>query len=318
MEVKQEDMVSLNIDLAGIEMRNPVMVASGTFGYGEEYSQFMDLRELGAIVVKSISLLPRAGNQPPRIAETPAGMLNAIGLQNVGLERFVADKMPFLRDLGIPIIVSIAGEDVSEYIKLAEKLTNIEGVGGIEVNISCPNVSKGGMSFGADPFVTSSLVGAIRAATGLPLIVKLTPNVTDIAEIASAAAESGADALSLINTLLGMAIDIHTRRPKLANITGGLSGPAIRPVAVRMVWQVASAVDLPVIGMGGIMTAEDALEFMIAGARAVSVGTANFVNPLAALEIISGIKDFMIRNEIRDVNDLVGSLKMGEGGGLSK
>ena len=314
MEVKQEDMVSLNIDLAGIKMKNPVMVASGTFGYGEEYSQFLDLRELGAIVVKSISLLPRAGNQPPRIAETPAGMLNAIGLQNVGLERFVADKMPFLRDLGIPIIVSIAGEDVSEYVELAEKLTNIEGVGGIEVNISCPNVSKGGMSFGADPFVTSSLVRAIRAATGLPLIVKLTPNVTDIAEIASAAAESGADALSLINTLLGMAIDIHTRQPKLANITGGLSGPAIRPVAVRMVWQVARAVDLPVIGMGGIMTAEDALEFMIAGARAVSVGTANFVNPLAALEIISGIEDFMIRNEIRDVNDLVGSLKMGEGG----
>ena len=314
MEVKQKDVVSLNINMAGIEMKNPVMVASGTFGYGEEYSQFLDLRELGAIVVKSISLLPRAGNQPPRIAETPAGMLNAIGLQNVGLERFAADKMPFLRDLGIPIIVSIAGEDVSEYVKLAEKLTNIEGVGGLEVNISCPNVSKGGMSFGADPFMTSSLVGAIRAATGLPLIVKLTPNVTDIAEIASAAAESGADALSLINTLLGMAIDVHTRQPKLANVTGGLSGPAIRPVAVRMVWQVARAVDLPVIGMGGIMTAEDALEFLIAGARAVSVGTANFVNPLAALEIISGIEDFMVRNEIRDVNDLVGSLRIGEGG----
>ena len=314
MEVKQKDVVSLNINMAGIEMKNPVMVASGTFGYGEEYSQFLDLRELGAIVVKSISLLPRAGNQPPRIAETPAGMLNAIGLQNVGLERFAADKMPFLRDLGIPIIVSIAGEDVSEYVKLAEKLTNIEGVGGLEVNISCPNVSKGGMSFGADPFMTSSLVGAIRAATGLPLIAKLTPNVTDIVEIASAAAESGADALSLINTLLGMAIDIHTRQPKLANVTGGLSGPAIRPVAVRMVWQVARAVDLPIIGMGGITTAEDALEFLIAGARAVSVGTANFVNPLAALEIISGIEDFMVRNEIRDVNDLVGSLRIGEGG----
>jgi dihydroorotate dehydrogenase (NAD+) catalytic subunit len=315
MEVKQEDMVSLNIDLAGIEMKNPVMVASGTFGYGEEYSQFLDLRELGAIVVKSISLLPRAGNQPPRIAETPAGMLNAIGLQNVGLERFAADKMPFLRDLGIPIIVSIAGEDLSEYVKLAENLSDVEGVAGLEVNISCPNVSKGGMSFGADPFVTSGLVQAIRSATGLPLIVKLTPNVTDIVEIASAAAESGADVLSLINTLLGMAIDVHTRQPKLANVTGGLSGPAIRPVAVRMVWQVARAVDLPVIGMGGIMTAEDALEFLIAGARAVSVGTANFVNPLAVLEIISGIEDFMVRNEIRDVSDLVGSLKMGEGGG---
>ncbi len=314
MEVKQGDMVSLNTNLAGIEMKNPVMVASGTFGYGEEYSQFLDLRELGAIVVKSISLLPRAGNQPPRLAETPAGMLNAIGLQNVGLERFTADKMPFLRDLGIPIIVSIAGEDVSEYVELAEKLTNIEGVGGIEVNISCPNVSKGGMSFGADPFVTSGLVRAVRAATELPLIVKLTPNVTDIAEIATAAAESGADALALINTLLGMAIDIHTRQPKLANITGGLSGPAIRPVAVRMVWEVANAVDIPIIGMGGIMTAEDALEFLIAGAGAVSVGTANFVNPLAALEIISGIEDFMVRNEVRDVNDLVGSLRMGEGG----
>ena len=328
MEVKQENSIKLHVDLAGIQMKNPVMVASGTFGYGEEYGQFVDLRELGAIVAKSITLLPRAGNQPPRIAETPAGMLNAIGLQNVGLERFISEKMPLLQEVGVPIIVSISGEDVSEYVELAAKLSSLGRIAGIEVNISCPNVSRGGMMFGADPQMTYDLVKAVRDAirTGteaLPLqahpkpapilIAKLSPNVTSIVEIASAAKEGGADALSLINTLLGMAIDVNARRPKLANITGGLSGPAIRPVAVRMVWQVTEAVDLPVIGMGGIMTAEDALEFIIAGARAVAVGTANFVNPLAAVEVISGIRDFMIRNDIRDVNDLVGSLVLDTG-----
>jgi len=309
MEVKQKKSISLSIDLAGIQMKNPVMVASGTFGCGEEYGEFIDLSELGAIVTKSVTLLPRSGNPPPRIIETPAGMLNAIGLQNIGLERFVSEKMPFLREVEVPVIASISGKDVGEYAELAARLSDVEGIAGLEVNISCPNVSQGGMMFGADPQITYNLVKAVRDSTGLTLIVKLSPNVTDITKIASATEEAGADALSLINTLLGMAIDIGTRRPKLANVTGGLSGPAIRPVALRMVWQVSEAVGLPVIGMGGIMTAEDALEFMIAGAQAVAVGTANFVNPLATMAVISGIKDFMIQNHIQDVNELVGSLQ---------
>jgi len=313
MEINQRNSINLQVDLAGIEMENPVMVASGTFGYGEEYSQFMDLKQLGAIVTKSITLLPRVGNSPPRIIETPAGMLNAIGLQNVGIERFISEKMPFLREAGVPVIASISGDEVSEYVELAASLSDVGGIAGLELNISCPNVAKGGMMFGADPRVTNDLVNAVRGSTGLPLIAKLSPNVTSIVEIAAAAEEAGADAISLINTLLGMTIDIHTRKPKLANITGGLSGPAIRPVAVRMVWQVAEAVDIPVIGMGGIMTVEDALEFIIAGAKAIALGTANFINPLAAVEIISGIKDFMIRNDIWKVSDLVGSLQRPDG-----
>ena len=313
MEINQRNSTNLHVDLAGIEMKNPVMVASGTFGYGKEYSQFMDLKQLGAIVTKSITLLPRAGNSPPRIIETPAGMLNAIGLQNVGIERFISEKMPFLSEAGVPVIASISGDQVSEYVELAASLSDVGGIAGLELNISCPNVAKGGMMFGADPRVTKDLVNAVRSSTGLPLIAKLSPNVTSIVEIAAAAEEAGADAISLINTLLGMTIDIHTRQPKLANITGGLSGPAIRPVAVRMVWQVAEAVGIPVIGMGGIMTVENALEFIIAGAKAVALGTANFINPLAALEIISGIEDFMIRNDIRKVSDLVGSLQRPDG-----
>lgn len=308
MEVTKDNLVNLNVDIAGIKMKNPVMVASGTFGYGEEYSQLMDLSQLGAIVAKSITISPKAGNAPPRIIETPAGMLNAIGLQNVGLKSFILEKMPFLRDIGIPIIVSISGEGVEEYKELSKNLNEVDGVAGLEVNISCPNVAKGGMAFGSDSSSTFSLVKAIRKSTRLPLIVKLSPNVTNIVEIARAAEEAGADALSLINTLLGMVIDVYTRKPKLGNVTGGLSGPAIRPVAVRMVWQAAKAVNLPIIGMGGIMTAVDALEFIIAGANAVSVGTANFVNPLTGLEIISGIKDFMIQNNIQNIKHLVGSL----------
>jgi dihydroorotate dehydrogenase (NAD+) catalytic subunit len=313
MEIKQKKSVNLQVDIAGIMMKNPVMAASGTFGYGEEYSPFMDLKQLGAIVTKSITLLPRAGNRPPRIIETPAGMLNAIGLQNVGLEKFISEKMPFLREAGATVIASISGEEIGEYVKLAASLSSVEGVAGLELNISCPNVAKGGMMFGADPQVTHKLVKAVRGATGLPLIAKLSPNVTSIVEIATAAEEAGAGAVSLINTLLGMAIDIHTRRPMLANITGGLSGPAVRPIAVRMVWQVAEAVSIPMIGMGGIMTTEDALEFIIAGANAVALGTANFINPLAAVEIISGIEDFMIRNDICNVIDLVGSIQRPDG-----
>ncbi|HGJ65404.1 TPA: dihydroorotate dehydrogenase [bacterium] len=307
MEINREN-INISVNIAGIKMKNPVMVASGTFGYGDEYSDFFDPSELGAIVSKSITLLPRIGNRPPRIAETPSGMLNAIGLQNVGLEEFISSKMPLMRKIRIPIIVSISGEDILEYVKIAERLNNINDVSGIELNISCPNVAKGGMQFGADSQATYELVKAVRNSTDLPIIVKLSPNVTSIVEIALSAQNAGADALSLINTLLGMAIDINTRRPKIGNITGGLSGPAIRPVAIRMVWQVFNAVNLPIIGMGGIMNTEDAIEFIIAGARAVSIGTANFVNPMSTIEIISGIKDYMQKKGIVDINELVGSL----------
>jgi len=304
----QEMSVDLSVNLAGIDMKNPVMVASGTFGYGEEYSQFFDLGNLGAIVTKSITLAPRAGNRPPRLYETPSGMLNAIGLQNVGLDRFIHEKMVFLRKIGIPIIVSISGEEVSEYAEIASRLSDIDGISGIELNISCPNVSKGGMLFGSDAQVTYDLVKSIRRSTDLPLIVKLSPNVTSITDIAVAAENGGADAISLINTVLGMSVDINTGKPRLGNITGGLSGPAIRPIAVRMVWQVVSAVKSPVIGMGGIMTADDALEFLITGAKAVAIGTANFVNPIAVMEVIDGIKKFMNQKCISNINDLIGTL----------
>jgi len=310
MELKQQINVNLCVNLADIKMKNPVMVASGTFGYGEEYSDFIDLRELGAIVTKSITLRPRIGNRPPRIAETPSGILNAIGLQNVGLEKFISDKMPFLRKIGIPIIVSISGEDIIEYIEIARRLNEVPDISALELNISCPNVSKGGMLFGSDRQMTYDLVSVVRCATKLPIIVKLSPNVTSIVEIALSAEEAGADVLSLINTLLGMAIDINTKRPKLGNTTGGLSGPAIRPVAIRMVWQVFNKVKIPIVGMGGIMTSDDALEFIIAGSKAVSIGTANFVNPMSALEIITGIREYLQQKNILDINDLVGSLNV--------
>jgi len=308
MEVKTD--INLSVDIAGIKMKNPVMVASGTFGYGEEYCTFFDLSELGAIVTKSITLRPRQGNRPPRIAETPSGMLNAIGLQNVGIDAFISEKMPFLRTLGIPIIVSISGEDETEYIEIAERLSQIADVSGLEINISCPNVAKGGMQFGSDSQMTYELINSLRCATNLPLIVKLSPNVTDIVEIAKSAEQAGADALSLINTFLGMSIDIKSRKPKLGNITGGLSGPAIRPIAVRMVWQVFNVVKIPLIGMGGIMNADNALEFIIAGATAVSIGTANFVNPTTAIEVIKGIEEYMQKNEFSDINDLIGCLNV--------
>jgi len=308
MEVKTD--INLSVDIAGIKMKNPVMVASGTFGYGEEYCTFFDLSELGAIVTKSITLRPRQGNRPPRIAETPSGMLNAIGLQNVGIDAFISEKMPFLRTLGIPIIVSISGEDETEYIEIAERLSQVTDVSGLEINISCPNVAKGGMQFGSDSQMTYELINSLRCATNLPLIVKLSPNVTDIVEIAKSAEQAGADALSLINTFLGMSIDIKSRKPKLGNITGGLSGPAIRPIAVRMVWQVFNVVKIPLIGMGGIMNADDALEFIIAGATAVSIGTANFVNPTTAIEVIKGIEEYMQKNEFSDINNLIGCLNV--------
>ncbi|WP_337286327.1 dihydroorotate dehydrogenase [Candidatus Methylomirabilis sp.] len=299
----------LRVTVAGIPMQNPVVTASGTFGYAQEFEPFLDLSRLGAIVVKTITLHPRAGNPPVRIVETPAGMLNAIGLQNVGVQAFVEEKLPYLRTLGPPVIVNIAGESIEDYVELAKRLSDQEGVSGIELNISCPNVADG-LIFGCNAVLANKLVACVRQVTSLPLIPKLSPNVTDVAEIARALADAGADAISLINTLMGMAIDVRTRRPKLGNVTGGLSGPAIRPIAVRMVWEVARAVKLPLIGMGGIMTADDALEFLIAGATVVAVGTANFTSPSSTERIIDGIRAYLVSHKVSRVTDLIGSLDL--------
>ncbi|OQX28374.1 MAG: dihydroorotate dehydrogenase B catalytic subunit [Desulfobacteraceae bacterium IS3] len=300
-------MTSLQVSIGGIRLKNPVMTASGTFGYGSEFSGLTDLNRLGAVIVKGLSLEPSKGNPPPRIAETACGMLNAIGLENIGIEAFEKEKLPFLRTLETPVLANIYGKTVEEYAELAARIEDIEGIAGIEVNISCPNVKTGGIAFGVKPESAGEAVRAVRRRTKKPVIVKLSPNVTDITEIALAAEDAGADSLSLINTITGMAIDIRTRRSKLANITGGLSGPAIRPVALRMVWQTVQRVKIPVIGIGGIMKAEDALEFLIAGATAVQVGTANFVNPRASIEIIQGIEAFLIENNISDVKEIIGS-----------
>lgn len=303
----------LEVEVGGIRMKNPVMTASGTFGYGEEFSPFIDLDKLGAIVLKGITLKPKRGNPPPRIIETPSGILNAIGLQNVGVEVLINKKLPYLQKFTTPVIINISGDTLEEYVELARKLDNIsqeKGIAGLEINISCPNVQKGGIVWGTEAQLTYKVVNNIRKVTTLPLIVKLSPNVTDIKVIAQAAEEAGADVLSLINTLVGMAVDVSLRRPKLANISGGLSGPAVKPVALWMVWQVFQTVNIPIIGMGGIMKAQDALEFIIAGARAVSIGTVNLVNPKAAIEIIKGIEEYLVENKIEDINELVGSLKI--------
>ena len=299
--------MDLSVKIGDLELKNPVMTASGTFGYGEEYAEFYDLSRLGAVVVKGLSITPKEGNPPPRIVETASGMLNAIGLQNIGIERFIHEKMPFLRTYDTKVIVNFFGDSIDEYVAAAERLSGVDGVHGLEMNISCPNKQAGWCIFGTDPRVTSEVVGKVREATRLPLIVKLSPNVTDISVIARAAVEAGADALSVINTLTGMAIDIGTRRPKLANRTGGLSGPAIKPVAIRMVYEVYKAVKVPIIGMGGIMTSEDALEFLIAGATAVAVGTANFISPTAAVDILEGISAFLAQERIEDIRTLRGS-----------
>jgi dihydroorotate dehydrogenase (NAD+) catalytic subunit len=296
-------------------MKNPVMTASGTFGYGDEFKPFVDLNRLGGLVVKGITLKPRKGNPPPRIVETPSGMLNAIGLQNVGVDGFIQKKLPYLRNFDTAVLVNISGCGISEYVEISKRLSEAEGVAGLELNISCPNV-EGGMDFGLDSKLTYSLVEAVRKSTSLPLIVKLSPNVTDIVEIALAAEAAGADAISAVNTFLALKIDIKTRKPVLANITGGLSGPAIRPIAVRMVWQIAKAVKIPIVGIGGITTAEDALEFMVAGATAVAIGTANFVNPSVSLEVIEGIAEFMRREKLSSIKELVGSIKIEAKGGV--
>ena len=300
----------LSVQIAGMILRNPVMTASGTFGYGGEFRELVDLKRLGAIIVKGLSLEPSPGNPPPRIVETPCGMLNAIGLENIGIKAFRTTRLKFLRQLGPPIIANIYGQREEDYVTLAQIVNEEPDISAIEVNISCPNVKAGGIAFGVDPAAAAALTRRIRSVTTKPLILKLSPNVTDIAAIARAVEGEGADAVSLINTLTGMVIDVATRRPKLANITGGLSGPAIRPVAVRMVWQAAGAVSIPVIGIGGIMNGRDALEFLIAGASAVQVGTANFVNPRATMDIIDELQGFMQKQGIAQLTDLIGSLRL--------
>ncbi len=305
------DKPNLKVRLAGLELQNPVMTASGTFGYAREFKNLVDLNRLGAIIVKGLSLEPAAGNPPPRIVETACGMINAIGLENVGIDAFIEQKVPFLQTLTPPILTNIWGTEEEEYAQVAARIEDIDAVSGIEVNISCPNIKAGGMAFGVDPQAAFNVVSLVRKNTTKFLMVKLSPNVTDISEIARKVEAAGADAISLINTLSALAIDIETRRPKLANIIGGLSGPAIKPVALRMVWQVSRVAKVPVIGIGGIMTAADALEFLIAGASAVQVGTANFVNPSASTDILEGIEAFMLENDIADLQELVGSLDTG-------
>lgn len=297
------------VSIGPLRLKNPLMTASGTFGYGAEYAAFVDLNRLGALVVKGLSLEPRPGNPPPRIMETTGGMLNAIGLENVGVKKFIAEKLPFLRDYAVPVIANIFGERVEEYQRVAALLGQAEGISALELNISCPNVKKGGVAFGADPLLAAEVTRKVREATDLPLIVKLTPNVTDIALIAETVEDAGADALSLINTITGMSVDVERRIPHLKNITGGLSGPAIKPVALRMVWQVLKRVSIPVIGIGGIATAADALEFLIVGAQAVQVGTASFINPGAVMDILAGLEAYLIGHGLKDIKDLIGTLK---------
>ena len=299
---------SMGVQIGTMKMKNPVMTASGTFGYGHEYQDFYDVNALGAITVKAVTLEPRIGNKTPRIAETPAGILNAIGLQNPGLDVFLAKELAGIQKLTTPVIVNIAGNTMEEYRILAERLNDTPGIAALEVNISCPNVKRGGQAFGTDPKIAFQVVRQVRQSTRLPVIAKLSPNVTNVAEIALQVEDAGADAVSLINTLLGMAIDLRTRRPVLGNTVGGLSGPAVKPVALRMVWQVAQAVEVPVIGMGGISTPEDALEFLLAGATAVSVGTASFINPTAPLDIVAGIREFLIEEGLESVQDVIGKL----------
>lgn len=301
---------SLEVNIGGLRLKNPVVAASGTFGYGDEFADYVDVDALGAVVTKTITRLRRDGNRPPRIYETAAGMLNAIGLQNEGLEDFVRNKLPRYKKFKTKIIVSVGGETDAEYAEIVRTLDPHGAVSAFELNISCPNLEYKDTIVSQDAKLTFALVHEIRRQTSKPIIVKLSPNVTDIAQIARAAQEAGADAVSLINTLLGMAIDAESRRPALGNITGGLSGPAIKPVALRMVWQVHNRINLPIIGMGGIMNARDALEFIIAGASAVAVGTASFVNPQSSLEILKGISHYLTRKKFKDINELVGSLNV--------
>jgi dihydroorotate dehydrogenase (NAD+) catalytic subunit len=300
---------NLEVTVAGIRMRNPVMVASGTFGYGSEYSDIVDLECLGAVVVKGISAKPWPGNRTPRLVEVSSGIVNAIGLQNPGAAKFASDYMPFLRRYDVPVIVNIWGRSEHEYVEVAERISDVAGVRGLEVNVSCPNIKEGGIAFGTDPRMLRRVVSAVRKCTRLPVIPKLSPNVSNISLFARVAEDSGADAISLVNSIPAMVIDIDSRRPVLANITGGLSGPCIHPIAVKLVWEAAKAVKIPVIGMGGISTVNDALEFIIAGATAVAVGTANFRDPRTALAIISGIKSYLSHQGLKGARDLIGTIR---------
>jgi dihydroorotate dehydrogenase (NAD+) catalytic subunit len=302
--------IDLSVEIAGLKLRNPVMPASGTFASGREFADFIELSRLGAVVTKGVSLEPWAGNESPRIAETASGMLNSIGLQNPGVEAFCTRDLAWLASQDVPVIVNVSGHTLEEYVAVVERLEAEPGVAAYEVNISCPNVDAGGMAFGTACAPAAAVTRAARSVTKRPLIVKLSPNVTDIAEIARAVEAEGADAVSLINTILGMAIDAETRRPKLARVVGGLSGPAVKPVALRMVWQVAQAVSVPVIGCGGVMTGEDAIEFLLAGATAVQIGTANFVDPTSAIRVVDGIAEYCVRHGVAHVRELVGALRV--------
>lgn len=299
-------MAKLETRIHNLLLKNPVMTASGTFGYGEEFADFMDISRLGGIVVKGTTGERRQGNPYPRMAETPAGMLNAVGLQNVGVDTFCREVYPRIKDIDTNILVNVSGSSIEEYCHVAEMIDELDNIPGIELNISCPNVKKGGMGFGTKPDMAAQVVEAVRKVYRKTLIVKLTPNVTSVVEIAKAVEGAGADSVSLINTLLGMAIDVERQRPCLSTITGGLSGPCVKPVAVRMVWQVAHAVQIPVVGLGGISTAADALEFLMAGAKAVEVGTANFLDPAVTVKIVEGLEDYCQRHKIDDINDIIG------------
>lgn len=301
-------MGNLNVSIGSLKLKNPVMTASGTFGYGEEFADFFDLSRLGGFVVKGTTLHHREGNPYPRMVETPSGMLNAVGLQNHGVDYFISTIYPRIKDIDTQIIVNVSGSSIADYVAVCEKLNNLENINAVEINISCPNVKQGGMAFGTTCAGAESVVKAVRAAYKKTMIVKLSPNVTDITEIAKAVEAAGADAVSLTNTFLGMAINVETRKPYLSTITGGLSGACIRPIAVRIVWQTAHAVGIPVIGLGGIMNGRDAVEFLLAGASAIQVGTANFIDPEVTMKIIDYITDYMNRHGINDVNDLIGGM----------
>lgn len=299
-------LVDLAVEVAGIRLKNPVLVASGCFGYGREYAPLFDLGRLGGVMVKGVSLDPWPGNPGPRVAETPAGMLNSVGLQNPGVDHFLREELPWLRQFDTAVIVNVVGRTADEYRAVAARLEGVAGVAGLELNISCPNIKEGGLSFGRAPEAAAALVAAVRAETGLPLLVKLTPNTADLAGLARAVAAAGADALSAINTLIGLAIDADTGRPVLGTVLGGLSGPAVKPVALAAVWEAARATGLPVVGMGGIRSGRDAAEFLLAGATAVAVGTALFVDPLAAVRVVAELEEFLIRKGVRRAADLVG------------
>ncbi len=301
---------NLQVDIGNVIIKNPIISASGTYGYGEEFQELYDISSLGAVCTKGLSLKPREGNPMPRLAETPAGMLNSIGLQNVGIDRFIEEKLPFMRKAGATVIANVFGETFDDYVLLAERLEKADGISALELNVSCPNVKKGGMEFGVDPQLSSDLVKAVKQVATIPVMVKLSPSAPSIPEMAKAMEAAGADSLSVINTIPGMEVDVVSKRPVLSRITGGLSGPAIRPIALRMVWEAVKAVKIPVIGIGGIMDLNDVLRFLIVGARAVQIGTANFVDPQVCYRLVAELEQYLLKEDISDINALIGSLQL--------